>query len=136
MLQRAEVERIVREILVDVLMVDESDVVPAARFFPDLNGESIDLLDAGFQIEKRLGVRVEFTKAFAGDDAMTDSSGIVTDNWLASRRLQYPFLDFDRLPASPTPETLSAELLTVNAIVEFTLRAPRIGDGVIAPAIA
>ncbi|MEK7378075.1 MAG: phosphopantetheine-binding protein, partial [Candidatus Binatota bacterium] len=44
---RGEVEKTLREILVDALGVDEDKVVPDASLVHDLGAESIDFLDIG-----------------------------------------------------------------------------------------
>lgn len=48
----------VRDILVDVLSLDPSEVTPAARILDQLGAESIDLLDLRFRLEKDFGIRI------------------------------------------------------------------------------
>lgn len=51
--------RAVREILVDVLSVDLEEMTSQeSNFYYDLGGESIDLLDLNFHIEKRWGIKL------------------------------------------------------------------------------
>ena len=53
---RAEVESALKEILIDALDVDESQVVPDASLVHDLGAESIDFLDISFRAQQRFGV--------------------------------------------------------------------------------
>jgi acyl carrier protein len=108
----------IREIIAAVLSVDEEEVTPTARFFADLGGESIDVLDLSFQIERQFNVKIEFNRMLAGDQIQTDEHGVVTPKslqWLAET---CPFLAVERLGPSPTPEAMK-DLLTVEAITRF-----------------
>lgn len=55
---RDEVEKALREILVDALGVDEEKVVPEASLVHDLGAESIDFLDIGFRVQQTFGVEL------------------------------------------------------------------------------
>jgi len=55
---RDEVERSLKEILVDALGVDEERVVPEASLVHDLGAESIDFLDIGFRVQQTFGVEL------------------------------------------------------------------------------
>ncbi len=55
---RDEVERALKEILVDALGVDEKRVVPEASLVHDLGAESIDFLDIGFRVQQTFGVEL------------------------------------------------------------------------------
>ena len=55
---RDEVERALKEILVDALGVDEERVVPEASLVHDLGAESIDFLDIGFRVQQTFGVEL------------------------------------------------------------------------------
>lgn len=48
----------VREIIADVLVVEESDVTLDSRLIADLGAESIDFLDLVFQIEKEYNIKI------------------------------------------------------------------------------
>lgn len=122
MIDERTIESTVKAILVDVLAVDEREVTPAARFFVDLPGESIELLELGFQIKKRLCIDIDFNRIFAGDLVRTDASGAVTPDSRARLAAEFPFLPIDRLPRNATPQVLVHELLTVAAIVSLVIR--------------
>src|SRR3990170_4263922 len=55
---REEVEKTLKEILVDALGVDEERVVPEASLVHDLGAESIDFLDIGFRVQQTFGVEL------------------------------------------------------------------------------
>lgn len=55
---RDEVEKALREILVDALSVDEEKVVPEATLVRDLGAESIDFLDISFRVQQTFGVEL------------------------------------------------------------------------------
>ena len=48
----------VREIIADVLVIDEEDVSLQSRLIADLGAESIDFLDLVFQLEKEFGIKI------------------------------------------------------------------------------
>jgi acyl carrier protein len=55
------VERVypkVREIIADVLVIDEDEVSQTSRLIADLGAESIDFLDLVFQLEKEFGIKI------------------------------------------------------------------------------
>lgn len=111
---------VVRDVLVDVLSVEPEVIVPSAEFFADLDGESIDVLEMEFQFKKLYGVTFEIGRHFAGS-VQTDTAGVVLPESLAALREQFPFLAIDRLPPSPTTETLK-QLMTVDAITHMVER--------------
>lgn len=48
----------VREIIADVLVIDEEDVSLNSRLIADLGAESIDFLDLVFQLEKEFKIKI------------------------------------------------------------------------------
>lgn len=48
----------VREIIADVLVIDEDEVSLDSRLIADLGAESIDFLDLVFQLEKEFGIKI------------------------------------------------------------------------------
>jgi acyl carrier protein len=55
---RDEVEKTLKEILIDALGVDKSRIVPGASLVHDLGAESIDFLDIGFRVQQTFGVEL------------------------------------------------------------------------------
>ena len=47
----------VREIIADVLVIDEDKISLSSRLIGDLGAESIDFLDLVFQLEKGFGIK-------------------------------------------------------------------------------
>ena len=48
----------VREIIADVLVIDEDEISQTSRLIADLGAESIDFLDLVFQLEKEFGIKI------------------------------------------------------------------------------
>ena len=48
----------VREIIADVLVIDEEEISKQSRLIADLGAESIDFLDLVFQLEKEFGIKI------------------------------------------------------------------------------
>lgn len=48
----------VREIIADVLVIDEDEVALNSRLISDLGAESIDFLDLVFQLEKEFSIKI------------------------------------------------------------------------------
>lgn len=48
----------VREIIADVLVIDEADITLESRLITDLGAESIDFLDLVFQLEKEFKIKI------------------------------------------------------------------------------
>jgi acyl carrier protein len=58
LVKESELQRLVREVIADVLMVAPEAVTPDSRLVADLGAESIDFLDLVFRIEEALGVKI------------------------------------------------------------------------------
>jgi acyl carrier protein len=112
----------IKPIVADILAVEPEEVRPESRFFEDLGGESIDMLELAFQLEKRYGTPIPVQKIAASDDLVTDTSGRLTDASLAAMRTKYPFLDYSRLEANPLKDRIS-ELFTIEALARFVVAA-------------
>ena len=54
-----EIEDKVRDILVDQLIVDETDITPEARLREDLDADSLDVVEGGMRIEETFGFEVD-----------------------------------------------------------------------------
>lgn len=100
----------------DVLGLDESDELPAtARWFEDLNGESIELLELGFCCEKQFKQRISLTDMLSKEKIQLTDAGAIEPGVLADMQARYPMFDYNKLPEHPTPESLRG-LLTVRAL--------------------
>ncbi|MDF1678099.1 MAG: acyl carrier protein [Legionellaceae bacterium] len=74
----------VREIIADVLVIEEDEVSLNARLIADLGAESIDFLDLVFQLEKEFSVKIprgQLEKNARGDlsDAEFEQGGVLTE---------------------------------------------------------
>jgi acyl carrier protein len=79
----------VREIIADVLVIDEDDVSLNSRLIGDLGAESIDFLDLVFQLEKEFGIKIprgQLEKNARGDlsEHEFEKGGVLTVNGLAA----------------------------------------------------
>lgn len=75
----------VREIIADVLVIEEDDVTLNSRLIADLGAESIDFLDLVFQLEKEFGIKIprgQLEKNARGDLAEDEfeKGGVLTPN--------------------------------------------------------
>jgi acyl carrier protein len=79
----------VREIITDVLVIDEDDVSLTSRLIGDLGAESIDFLDLVFQLEKEFSIKIprgQLEKNARGDLAEHEfeKNGVLTTAGLAA----------------------------------------------------
>lgn len=118
MTDNAQIAAVVPEIIADVLDLEPAQLPARGRFYGDLQGESIELLEIGFRVEKLLGVRVDFGKLIDAEAGRPDAQGHVAPAALAQLKTRYPFLVIEALPPQPTVEDLK-DLLTVDAITAF-----------------
>jgi acyl carrier protein len=57
-MDKAEIDARVRKVLAEQLAVDESQVVPDARFAEDLNADSLDLVEAVLALEEEWNIEI------------------------------------------------------------------------------
>jgi acyl carrier protein len=79
----------VREIIADVLVIDEDDISLQSRLIADLGAESIDFLDLVFQLEKEFAIKIprgQLEKNARGDLAEDEfeKGGVLTPNGMAA----------------------------------------------------
>ena len=79
----------VKEIIVDVLVIDEDKVQPTSRLIVDLGSESIDFLDLVFQLVKEFAIKIprgQLEKNARGDlsEAEFEQNGVLTDKGLVA----------------------------------------------------
>lgn len=121
---RDEIEVKIRELLVDVLAVDEHEVTPEARLTKDLGAESIDFLDIVFRLEQAFGIKINqgelFPQSIAQDQKFV-KDGKVTDEGIALLKERLPHADFSGLGPSPAVRDV-AEIFTVGALIKFIER--------------
>jgi acyl carrier protein len=121
---RDEIYDKVRDVLVDVLAVDEDEVSPDATLTGDLGAESIDFLDIVFHLEQAFDFKIEQGELFPDNVAQDPEfvqDGKVTEKGLAVLKEKMPHADFSGLEDDPQISKV-AEIFTVNAIVNFVER--------------
>lgn len=120
----------VREIVADVLVIDEDDVSLNSRLIADLGAESIDFLDLVFQLEKEFGIKIprgQLEKNARGDLAEDEfeKGGILTPKGMLALKAylnEVPAAHFktnlrvNEIPMLFTVETFCK--LIVNAVSE------------------
>lgn len=79
----------VREIIADVLVIDEDDISLNSRLIVDLGAESIDFLDLVFQLEKEFGIKIprgQLEKNARGDLTQDEfeKGGVLTENGMTA----------------------------------------------------
>lgn len=79
----ADVYPKVREIIADVLVIDQEDISLNSRLITDLGAESIDFLDLVFQLEKEFKIKIprgQLEKNARGDLAedQFEKGGVIT----------------------------------------------------------
>jgi acyl carrier protein len=117
----------VKQIIVDVLFIEEDQVEPNKRLIADLGAESIDFLDLVFQLEKEFDIKIprgQLEKEARGNlsEQEFESDGVVTERGLQALR-EY----FNEIPADQFPSTIKvneiATLFTVETFCKVVLNA-------------
>ena len=106
----------VRRLVAEVLEFDVDEVRPEASFFADLQGQSLDMLELSFRLEKFYGVRVK-VQDLAADEYKLDDDGCLTPQSLALLKGKYPFLKLDGFESRPLQRR--GDFLTIEAIAGF-----------------
>ena len=84
----------VRRLVAEILALEFDEVLPEALFFDDLDGESIDLIELSFRLERLYGVRVRFQE-LSEDELNFDDQGCLTPESLGLLRTKFPFLKLE-----------------------------------------
>ena len=117
----------VKQIIVDVLFIEEDQVEPNKRLIADLGAESIDFLDLVFQLEKEFDIKIprgQLEKEARGNltEQEFENDGVVTERGLQALR-EY----FNEIPADQFPSTIKvneiATLFTVETFCKVVLNA-------------
>lgn len=122
----------VREIIADVLVIEEEDVSLDSQLIADLGAESIDFLDLVFQLEKEFGIKIprgQLEKNARGDLAedefekggvLTPQGMVAIKNYLSEVPAENfkPNLKVNEIPMLFTVETFCK--LIVSAVNEKT----------------
>jgi len=121
-MSRDDIFNQVKDVLVDALGLDDSDVTEDATLMGDLGAESIDFLDIVFRLEKAFNIKVPREELFPAEAVMNNpeyvSGGKVTAKGLAELKAKMPHTDFSEFENNPDVNKI-ADLFTVSAIVNF-----------------
>ena len=115
-----DVLQVVRELTAELLNLELDEVQAESLFFEDLAGESIDLIELSFHIDKRYSVRLKFQELIGGDIQL-DERNFLTAESLAKLKTKFPFLKLDRFATEPIRR--ATEILTIEAIAGFVDQA-------------
>jgi acyl carrier protein len=115
---RDQIHAGVREDLADCLAVEPEEVQLDAKFFHDLGGESIDLLDFGFRSERRYGIRSPFPRLTGGDGWQFDEQGQLSQVSLQRLETEFPQINWKTRLVGVSLESFK-DLLTIDLIVEL-----------------
>ncbi len=115
---RDQIHAGVREDLADCLGIEPEEVELNARFFHDLGGESIDMLDFGFRCERRYGIRSPFPRLTAGDVWQFDEQGQLADSSRQRLQREFPSIDWQTRLAGISLKSFR-DLLTIDLMVEL-----------------
>jgi acyl carrier protein len=120
----------VKEIIVDVLVIDEDKVQSNSRLIADLGAESIDFLDLVFQLEKEFSIKIprgQLEKNARGDltQAEFEQNGVLTEKGLVALKNYLSEVPAEYFKASMKTNEI-ATLFTVETfckLVESALQA-------------
>jgi acyl carrier protein len=121
---RDDIYEKVRDVLADVLALDEDEVTPAAVLKSDLGAESIDFLDIVFRLEQSFGFKIGEGELFPNNVAQDPDyvqDGKVTAKGITALKERLPHADFSKLEADPRISRV-ADIFTVDAVVNFVER--------------
>lgn len=119
----------VREIIADVLVIDEDDITPDAKLITQLGAESIDFLDLLFQLEKEFNVKIP--RGQIVDDVRSElngaefeSQGVVTTQGYAALKQHMSEVNPADFPATLKVNDIPS-LFTVTTICKIVLNAQK-----------
>ena len=117
----------VREIIADVLVINENDIQPQSRLIADLGAESIDFLDLIFQLEKEFSIKIprgQLEKNARGNltEAEFEKGGVLTPQGIQALKAY-----LNEVPAQYFTETLKVNeipmLFTVETFCKLVINA-------------
>lgn len=120
----------VREIIAEVLVIDEDEVLLSSRLITDLGAESIDFLDLVFQLEKEFSIKIprgqlEKNARGALSEEDFEKGGVVTEQGVAALKAYFSEVPDDlfksNMKVSEVPSLFTVETfckLVVAAVNE------------------
>lgn len=119
----------VREIIADVLVIDEEKISLQSRLIAELGAESIDFLDLVFQLEKEFGIKIprgQLEKNARGDLTADEfeKGGVLTANGLTALKNYLSEVPADYFKANMKVNEIPM-LFTVETFCKLILVAQR-----------
>lgn len=117
----------VREIIADVLVLDENEIKLNSKLIGDLGAESIDFLDLVFQLEKTYGIKIprgQLEKNARGDlpeDAF-ENKGVLTEEGLQALKNYLSEIPADNFKANMKVNEIPL-LFTVETFCKLVIGA-------------
>ncbi|USQ14055.1 acyl carrier protein [Legionella lytica] len=123
----ADVYPKVREIVADVLVIDEDEVSQNSRLIADLGAESIDFLDLVFQLEKEFKIKIprgQLEKNARGDLAEDEfeKGGVLTAEGLVALQNYLSEVPADQFKSSMKVNEIPT-LFTVETFCKLVVSA-------------
>ena len=117
----------VKDIIVDVLVIDEDKVQATSRLIADLGAESIDFLDLVFQLEKEFSIKIprgQLEKNARGDltEAEFEQGGVLTEQGMVALK-QYLSEVPEQFFKAPMKINEIPLLFTVETFCKLVVRA-------------
>ncbi len=106
------------------LCLEPEEIRPESRFFADLDGESIELLELSFQCGKHFGIDPQFQKLLPASELEIDAQNRLTPAAIELVKERAPYLDLSAFEQNPKLDHVS-DLITVGAICECMRRLMR-----------
>lgn len=110
----------VRQLVAECLAIELEDVRAESWFFSELNGESIDLIELKFRLEKRYGFQLPLLE-FKSDEYTLDAEGRLTPASAALLRGKFPSLKLAGLETHKLERR--GDFLTIEMIAAFVQTA-------------
>ncbi|MFA6301935.1 MAG: acyl carrier protein [Legionella sp.] len=117
----------VREIIAEVLVIEEDEVSLNSRLIADLGAESIDFLDLVFQLEKEFKIKIprgQLEKNARGDLTQEDfeKGGVLTEQGLAALKNYLSEVPADQFKANMKVNEIPM-LFTVETFCKLVVSA-------------
>lgn len=117
----------VKNIVADVLVIDEADVALNKRLIGDLGAESIDFLDLVFQLEREFNIKIprgQLEKNARGNlnQAEFEQAGTITPNGMTALRHYFSEVSESHFPASMKVSEIPT-LFTVETFCKLVVTA-------------
>lgn len=124
----------VRQIVADVLVIDEDEVSLNSRLISDLGAESIDFLDLVFQLEKEFKIKIprgQLEKNARGELAEDEfeKGGVLTEQGLVSLKNYLSEVPADQFKANMKVNEIPM-LFTVETFCKLVVNASQTTEAV------